>query len=339
MNTIALDVMGGDDAPAAPLSAALHFTTRPGCPRLALVGDRALALQAMATQPCDSSLIELVHAPAAILMDADPKAALAQHPDASIAVAARLVKSGAADALVSAGNTGAVVLACARSWQRLAGVARCALGAVYPTSRRRGKNLDPFSLILDAGLTLDVTAADLVAFAVMGTAYARIISKNPSPKVALLSNGTEANKGTAAVSAAHRLLAARHDLEFIGNIEGLDIPKGTADVVLTDGFVGNIVIKMLEGIADTVQGLLSDAADQSLVNKAGLALLAPALGELKKTTDWQQYGGAPLLGFEHVCIKAHGRSNARAIKNAIQVADRAVTSDLVGALRTGLAGL
>lgn len=336
MSVVALDVMGGDHAPAAPLSAALHFSTRPHCPRMLLVGDGPTIERALHEQPHNRDLLEVVHAPDAVAMDADPREALDRMPDASVLVAARLVAAGSADALVSAGNTGAVVLACARTWQRLPGVNRCALGAVYPTEQRRGEKQDPFSLILDAGLTLDVTAEDLVTFALMGSAYAQRISKNPRPSVALLSNGTEPGKGTDTIVAAHALLRARTDLHFIGNIEGLDIPKGTADVVVTGGFVGNIVVKMLEGVAETVQDLLHYAFDQSVLNKAGLALLAPALKELKATTDWQQYGGAPVLGFNALCIKAHGRSSPRAIKNAIKVADRAVASGLVDAMTRAL---
>jgi glycerol-3-phosphate acyltransferase PlsX len=254
-----------------------------------------------------------------------------------VLVAARLVRDRKADALVSAGNTGAVVLACARTFQRLPSVTRCALGAVFPTETRRGEKQDPFSLILDAGLTLDVSADDLVGFAVMGAAYAQRISRNPTPSVALLSNGTEPGKGLDAIVEAHARLKQRSDMKFIGNIEGLDISRGTADVIVTGGFTGNIVLKMLEGVAETMQSLLRYAFDQSLLNKAGLALLAPALRELKKTTDWEQYGGAPILGFDRLCIKAHGRSSPRAIKNALKVADRAVSSGLVDAIAAGLA--
>ncbi len=337
MTTLALDVMGGDLAPEAPLSAAAHFSTKPGCPRLILVGDAEVIRTALARSAHDAAKIEVVHATQRVPMDAEPKEAIDGLPDASVLVAARLVRDGAADALVSAGNTGAVVLACARTFTRLPGVTRCALGAVYPTEQRRGEKQDPFSLILDAGLTLEPTADDLVAFAVMGSAYAARISKNPAPRVALLSNGTEAMKGPQAIVDAHARLARRKDLVFIGNIEGMDIPKGTADVVVTGGFVGNIVLKMLEGVADTVQELARYAFEQNVMYKAGLALLAPALKDLKKTTDWQQYGGAPILGFDRVCIKAHGRSSARAIKNALKVADKAVQTKLVEAIQSGLA--
>ncbi len=336
MTTIALDVMGGDHAPTAAISAAAHFSTKMDCPTLVLVGDGDVIRAGLKGQEHRAEKLRVHHASQAVPMDADPKAALDAMPDASIAVAARLVKDGAADALVSAGNTGAVVLACARSWGRLPGVPRAALGAVYPTERRHGKRNDPFALILDAGLTLDVDADTLEAFAVMGSAYAARISQNDKPSVALLSNGSEPKKGLDAVVAAHARLKARTDLHFVGNVEGTDIPKGTVDVVVTGGFVGNIVIKMLEGVAETMQTMMRSAADASLVNKAGLALLLPALTELKKTTDWQQYGGAPVLGFDHVCIKAHGRSSPRAIKNAIKVAARAVDSDLVAAITAGL---
>jgi phosphate acyltransferase len=342
MATIALDIQGGDLAPDAPLSAAAHFSTRPGCPKLLLVGDAALIERGLATHEHNRAFIEVVNASQAVSMDADPKAALDAMPDASILVAARLVRDGRADALVSAGNTGANVLACARTFQRLPGVSRAAVGAVFPTEMRRGEKADPFSLILDAGLTLDVSAQDLVSFAVMGAAYAQRISKNQRPKVALLSNGTEPGKGLDSIVEAHarlRDMANKNSgpFEFIGNIEGLDIPKGTADVIVTGGFVGNIVLKMLEGVAETMQSLLRYAFDQSLMNKAGLALLAPALREVKKATDWEQYGGAPILGFDHICIKAHGRSSPRAIKNALKVADRAVSTGLVDAIRSGLA--
>jgi glycerol-3-phosphate acyltransferase PlsX len=336
VTTIALDVMGGDHAPAAALSAAGHYSQQEGCPNLLLVGDAAVIASTLATMPHDPRRLRIEHAGQWVAMDADPKTALDAAPDASIALAARLVADGHADALVSAGNTGAVVLACARTWRRLPGVPRAALGAVYPTEGRHGERQDPFSLILDAGLTLEVDAAALEAFAVMGSAYAARISRNKRPSVALLSNGHEASKGPDAVVEAHARLRSRSDLNFVGNIEGTDIPRGTVDVVVTGGFVGNIVLKMLEGVAETMQTLMRSAADASLINKAGLALLMPALTELKRTTDWQQYGGAPILGFDRVCIKAHGRSSPRAIKNAIKVAARACESDLVEAIRLGL---
>ena len=266
-----------------------------------------------------------------------PSEALAQHPGASILVAAQLVADGAADALVSAGNTGASVLACARTWKRIPGVGRAALASVYPTEIRRGEKDDPFSLILDVGATLDVTAEDLVTFAIMGSAYAARVSKNPRPRVALLSNGAEAGKGPPEIVEAQRLLHDATELNFVGNVEGVDIPRGTADVVVCSGFVGNVVIKMLEGVSETIVRLGHYASKEKILWRAGLALLSGGISRLKEVTDWEQYGGAPVLGFDRLFIKAHGRSRARAIANAAKVAAKAVqaglTDDSEAALR------
>lgn len=339
MVTIAIDAMGSDLGPKVSVEGAAAVSLSPGAPDLVLVGDEGVLRRLLTVHEHDRSKIRIAHAARFVPQDAKPRAALDELPDASILRAAQIVKAGEADVLVSAGNTGAVTLACARTFDRLPGVARTALGAVYPTERRRGEKDDPFSLILDAGLTLDPSADDLVAFAVMGSAYAARISRNPRPRVALLSIGAEPTKGTQAVVDAHARLATLRCIEFIGNIEGMDIPKGTADVVVTAGFTGNIVLKMLEGVADTVMRLGRYAGDSSVRYKAGLALLAPAVKKLRKATDWEQYGGAPILGFDHVCIKAHGRSTERAIGNAIKVAARAARSELVRSIREGLAEL
>lgn len=334
--TIVLDAMGSDHGPAATVAGAVDATRHPKGPRVVLVGDEATLRRELDLHPHDASRIEIVHAPDAIAMHDDPRAALDARPRASILVGAELVRDGRGQALVSAGNSGAVTLACARVFGRLPGVARAAVGAVFPTERRRGEKDDPFSLILDAGLTLDVNADDLVVFAVMGSAYAARISKNPKPRVALLSNGSEPHKGTTAIVEAHKKLLNHAAVNFIGNIEGIDIPQGAADVIVTGGFTGNIVLKMYEGMAETVMRLARYATKKHLVYRAGMALLYPALRQLREVTDWEQYGGAPLLGFEHVAIKAHGRSSPRAIKNAIRVAQKAIDTDLVAAIRSAL---
>ncbi|MEM9192485.1 MAG: phosphate acyltransferase PlsX, partial [Myxococcota bacterium] len=181
-----------------------------------------------------------------------------------------------------------------------------------------------------------VSGDDLVSFAVMGAAYASRISSNDRPRVALLSNGSEPHKGTAAVVEAHRALRTLDCLDFIGNIEGMDIPRGTADVVVTGGFTGNIALKMLEGISETMMRLGKYAMQKSIMYKTGLALLSPAVKRLRQVTDWEQYGGAPILGFDRVCIKAHGRSSPRAIKNALKVAHKAVRTEMLPAIVAGL---
>ncbi|MFK7988196.1 MAG: phosphate acyltransferase PlsX [Sandaracinaceae bacterium] len=336
MVTVALDAMGSDLGPKATVAGAAKASLASGAPEIVLVGDEAILRRLLTVHEHKRERVRIVHAPRFVPQDAKPKAALDAMPDCSVLKAASLVKSGEADVLVSAGNTGGVTLACARTFERLPGVGRCALGAVYPTERRRGEKDDPFSLILDAGLTLEVDGKDLVAFAVMGSAYASRISKNPNPRVALLSNGTEPGKGTRAVVEANRQLQQLTSLNFIGNMEGMDIPKGTADVVVTGGFTGNIVLKMLEGVAETVMRLGRYAGDKSIRYKAGLGLLAPAVKKLRRATDWEQYGGAPILGFDHICIKAHGRSTERAITNALKVATRAARTELVHSIRSGL---
>jgi glycerol-3-phosphate acyltransferase PlsX len=269
-------------------------------------------------------------------MEEKPGEALARKAGASIAVAAKLVAEGEADAVVSAGNTGAGVLACARHFKLLPGVRRAALAAVYPTRREHGEKADPFSLILDVGATVDATPEDLVAFAVMGAAYARIISRNPHPSVALLSNGTEPQKGPPRVVEAHARLSAHPQLRFAGNVEGVDIPKGTADVVVCDGFVGNVALKMLEGMQETAVELAQYAQKERLLWRLGMLMLSSGFQRLKAVTDWQQYGGAPVLGFDRIFIKAHGRSRAHAIANAGKVAAKAVAAELGRSITEGL---
>ena len=335
--TIAFDVMGSDHGPAEVIRGAAQLSLESPHIHALLVGDRAVIDDALAETKHSGERVSVQHASEFVGMDEKPGEALARKPDASVSVAARLVAEGEADALVSAGNTGACVLSCARHFQLLPGVRRAALAAVYPTRARRGEKQDPFSLILDVGATVEATAEDLVAFAVMGSAYARIISKNDNPRVALLSNGTEPNKGPRQVVEAHARLASLGGLQFIGNVEGVDIPKGTADVVVTDGFVGNVCLKMLEGVHETVVELAQYAYKESLRWRAGLAMLSGGIQRIKDVTDWEQYGGAPVLGFDRIFIKAHGRSKAQAIANAGKVAAKAVSHDLGRAIQQGLA--
>lgn len=336
MVRVALDAMGGDNGLAAVVEgvAALSLEERPV--RVFLVGDQAQLSAALAQHRYDPSWIQVVHAEGCVGMADDPREALARMPGCSVNVAARLVKEGAADALVSAGQTGATIIAASEHFERLPGVRRAALAAVYPTEQRHGPRQDPFALMLDVGATLNATAEDLVGFAVMGAAYARIISDNDNPRVALLSNGTEPNKGTAAIVEAHSRLKGMPGLNFAGNVEGLDIPRGTVDVIVCEGFLGNVVLKMLEGVSEVVADLAKDAYARKFLWRLGLTMLSEGIRQLRGMTDWKQYGGAPLLGFDRVVIKAHGRSNPRAIRNAIKVAAKAVDRDLSGQIRRGL---
>lgn len=335
--TVALDAMGGDHGPAEAVRAAADLSlTRPDL-TIVLVGDEPEITALLSRERYDPGQIAVRHAEGFVPMDEPPAAALDARPRASILEAAGLVASGEADALVTAGSTGAAVLAAARRLGRIRGVRRCALAAVYPTEALHGPKGDPFALLLDVGATTHCDARDLVTFAVLGSAYARAVSGNPSPRVALLSNGAEPTKGPEEVVHAHRLLASSSLVHFAGNVEGLDIPKGTVDVVVTSGFVGNVVLKMLEGVAELAAELARDAYARKFLWRIGLTMLGSGLRQLQEMTDWSQYGGAPILGFERPVIKAHGRSRARAIANACKVAAKVARYDLPREVERALA--
>ena len=325
--------MGGDNAPEAIVKGAADASLWGKDVEIILVGEAPRIGAVLAAEPHRAERVSIHHASEVIGPDEKPRAALAARPDASISVAARLVAQGHADALLSAGNTGASVLACCEHFSLVPGLRRAALAAVYPTEMRRGEKDDPFSLILDVGATLDVTAEDLVSFALMGAAYAARISRNPRPRIALLSNGAEAGKGPVEVQRAHQLLTQSPGINFIGNVEGVDIPRGTADVVVCSGFVGNVVLKMLEGVSETVLSLARYAYKEKLLWRAALGMLSGGIERLKSVTDWQEYGGAPLLGFDHLFMKAHGRSGPRAITNAIKVTVKACETGLMADIR------
>ena len=332
----ALDAMGADGGIEPLVQGAAQISLENTPIHVVLVGDRDALHAALKRHRHDSNRIDVVHASDYVRMSDKPAATLDARPDCSILRAAELVASGGADVLISAGNTGAVIHAAARSFQRLNGVQRVALCAVHPTVEPHGPKRDPFGLMLDVGATLQCTAEELAAFARMGSCYSRLISHIEAPKVALLSNGCEPTKGTDAVVQAHALLRAGGDLNFAGNIEGLDVPRGTADVVVCEGFVGNIVLKMLEGVSDAARDLARNAHAAKLRYRLGLALLSSGLRRVRELTDWKQYGGAPILGFDQPVIKAHGRSNARAIRNALRLAAKTVQRGLVDELKKSL---
>ncbi|MBT3222004.1 MAG: phosphate acyltransferase PlsX [Proteobacteria bacterium] len=336
--TVALDAMGGDYGVDATAEGAAQVSREAGDIRVLLVGDVSTVSAALERYDYDPTRICLVDSLGVVRMEQNPAQALDDMANCSVLTAARLVSGGSADALVSAGHTGATVLAAARTMDCVPGICRAALASVYPTGERHGPRSDPFALMLDVGATLSATADDLVGFAVMGSAYSSIISEIKAPRVALLSNGSEPNKGNAAIVEAHqRLLASQ--LNFVGNVEGLDIPRGTVDVVVCDGFLGNVVLKMLEGVSDVVRELAREAKSRRLQWRIGLSMLGQGLKELRRLTDWKMYGGAPLLGFDNVVIKAHGRSEARAIRNAVKVAAKAAEGGLVGRIRDGMSQL
>ncbi|RIK91929.1 MAG: phosphate acyltransferase PlsX, partial [Proteobacteria bacterium] len=326
--------MGGDAAPAAPLAAAAALSRSTDI-RLLLAGDRALLEPELARLGAHVARVEILHAPDAVPMDEHPLHAAAR-TQSSLAVAARAVAEGRAEALVSAGNTGALLMLAARAIPRLPGVRRTALAAVYPTLPRP-HNPDPFALLLDVGANLQCTPEDLLQFAAMGSAYAARISKVARPSVGLLNIGEEAYKGDALLRAAHEALARAERIAFRGNVEGKDVPLGAVDVVVCPGVIGNVVLKLLESMGEVLLAMGDAVWRERLRWRAGRLLLRDGLARVSNLLDYASYGGAPILGFERIVIKAHGRSQARALENAVKVAAKAVRDDVCGAITAELA--
>lgn len=334
MPAIAVDAMGGDLAPDAVVQgvAAVSLATEIEC---ILVGNEKRIQALLDGVAYNPELISVVHASEVIGMAEDPAEALRRKRDSSLAVAVQLVAEGKAAGVVSAGNTGAAVLACAERFPIIPGIRRVALASVYPRQVEY-PGQDYLALALDVGATVRCGALELVQFALMGSAYARRVSKVAAPRVGLLNMGREENKGGEVLVEAHRRMRNHPAINFVGNVEGHELATGRADVVVSEGLIGNIVLKLLEGLAEVMVDLSATAAQRSLRWRAGLAMLSGGVGRLREITDYASYGGAPILGTEHVFIKAHGRSSAQAIGNAVKVAAKTVRDDVAGEIRAAL---
>jgi glycerol-3-phosphate acyltransferase PlsX len=318
--------MGGDHAPLEVVKGAIHALKTEKDLEIILVGDEKLIGAELERQKFDGD-IDIVHTPDWITMDDSPKKALQEKPHASINIAAQLLNEGSALALVTAGNTGATVLSAAQNLSMIDGVERSALAAIYPTAKFHPGS-HGFALMLDVGATIHCSSKQLVHFAHMGSYYVSHILGIPQPRVGLLNIGEEESKGGDVMTRTYQYLKQSGQLNFIGNIEGKDIPTGAADVIITEGFVGNVVLKMLEGVGDVLKQTGKYAFHKKLTWKLGLALLSSGVKRLKQKADYSEYGGAPILGFKKLVIKAHGRSNAKAIYNAIRVAKRSAQQDV-----------
>lgn len=336
--SIAFDVMGSLHGPEEVVRGAAILTRETPNIQATLVGDRDQIDEALAQVRHNAENLSVFHTDEWIGFRDMPEAAMRTKPRSSIAVAAELVKSGEADALVSAGSPGAGVRACSEVFELIAGVSRPALGAVYPTALSRGETNDPFCLLLDVGAGAEATAEELRQFALMGAAYSRIVSRNQSPRVALLSAGVEAVGEARRITDARALLDGRKGINFIGTIEGLDIPRGAADVIACDGLLGNVALKLLEATSETVIALANSASKEGLPWRLGIAMLSRGIEGLKDLVEWREYGGAPLLGFEAIFMKVHPSSRARAIANAGKIAARAARLQLNRAIAQELRG-
>lgn len=319
--SIALDAMGGDHAPAEIVHGALQAAPFVST-KILLVGQPdAIERHLGRNRPPN---VEIVPASEVVDMDEKPTEAIRKKKDSSMAVAANLVKDGVAKAFVSAGNTGAATAISLLTWRQVQGVHRPAIGSMIPS---RG---DGF-LLLDAGASPDIDPENIVEFAVMGRAYMEKVQGRKNPKVHLLNIGEEEGKGSAWAKQCQNLLF-KHSW-FAGNIEGKDMFRPDVDVVVCDAFVGNIVLKTCEGVAEFMAELIRQEVPTNPLARLPYLPMRKAMAPVRKKMDYAEVGGSPLLGLNGICIIAHGRSNARAMKNAILMAQRSIDGDVVNAIR------
>ena len=305
--TIAVDAMGSDRAPRPEVEGAIQ-AARYGNARVLLVGRTEVIETELANHPIAAELpIEIVHASEVISMHEKAAHAVRAKRDSSMHVGLRLVREGAAQGFVTAGNTGAAMATAKRVLGALPGVDRPALAAVFPTTIP-GKA----AIMIDVGANVDCKPQNLEQFAIMGEIYSRSIFQNQRPRVGLLSIGEEESQ-------AYELLRGL-PLNFVGNVEGRDVYNGKVDVIVCDGFVGNVALKISEGIVETIRYMLKESLEATLTRQVGFLLSRRAYADFKKRLDYTEYGGVPLLGIKGVAIVSHGSSNANAIKNAIRVA-------------------
>lgn len=328
--------MGGDNAPEATVAGAVLAAQEfRNTLSLILVGREDVIRQELAKHDVAGLDLTVVHAEDVVEMEDKPSEVVRGKPQSCMHVGMELVHQGQADAFVTAGNTGAAMAIALFKLGRIKldsqrRIHRPALATVFPT--RQG-----ICLLLDIGANTDWRPVFLQQFAVMGDIYARNVLGMANPRVGIVSIGEEEGKGNVEVKAAYDLIKATPGLNFIGNVEGKDIPAGLADVVVTDGFTGNVIIKLAEGVAKLIIETLRAEITSRKVATVGALLARPALRAVGAKLDYAEYGGGVLLGLNHVCIIGHGRSNARAVRSAIRVAHEAVETDVVGKIRQGLA--
>ena len=329
MVTIAVDALGGDKAPGPEVEGAIRAVRELEC-RVLLVGDGPTVQRALDAHGASPDLpIEVIHAAERITMDDHAARAARVKKESSMHVCARLVSAGRADGFISAGNTGACMAIAKMVLGKVPGVDRPALSGVFPT--HKGTPV----VVLDVGANVDCEPRMLQQFALMGEVYSRFVLKIRRPRVGLLSIGEEEHKGNALTREATPLLKAMA-INFTGNVEGGDLFSGNVDVIVCDGFVGNVALKVSEGLSEMIRNMLRESLKATVSGKIGYALSRSAFKDFKKRTDYAEYGGAPLLGVKGVCIICHGRSDANAIKNAIRVAAEFVSSGMNQRIEEGL---
>jgi len=317
---IAVDAMGGDKGILVTVKGSIDAVKEYDI-NIALVGNKALIEDELRKHGYTGNKIEVVHAEDVITNDDEPAMAIRRKKESSMVVALNLVKEGLADGIISAGNTGALLAGGLLIVKRIKGIERAALAPVYPTKKG-------IAILLDAGANTDSKPKYLQQFAIMGSIYADKVLKIPNPKIGLINIGTEEGKGNELTKDAYTLLS-NTNINFYGNLEARDIPNGYVDVMVCDGFVGNVVLKLTEGLASSIFSSLKEEFMRSFVTKVGALMLKPGLKKFKERLDYTEYGGAPLLGVRGTVIKAHGSSDAKAIKNAIRQAKLFIENKVV----------
>lgn len=326
---VILDAMGGDNAPAEILKGAAQAVAELKV-QVAAVG-RLDAMQAAAKENgIDLTGIDLVAAGDTIEMCDDPTKAIRNKKDSSMVVGLRALAHGEGDAFVSAGSTGALLVGATLIAKRMHGVKRAALATVIP-------GRDNAYLLLDSGANVECPPEMLDCFATMGSVYAEKVLSRPTPTVALVNNGAEESKGTPIYVEAHRMMKNNPAIHFVGNIEPRDVPNGAVDVVVCDGFTGNVILKLTEGLAKFFNGELKKIFLKNTGTKLAALTLKSGVSEFKKKLDADEYGGAPLLGISKIVIKAHGSSNAKAIKNAIRQAKVCYDNGMIETIAANMA--
>lgn len=308
---IAVDAMGGDFAPEQPVKAAVMAAEDLGA-EILLFGDERLLTSALAREGYKGDKIKVCHAGEVITAEDSPARAVKQKQDSSMVMALKSVRDGAADAVVSAGNTGALMAGSIFFIKRIRGIVRPALAAIIPTQKSA-------ALLIDAGANTDSKPQSLLQFAKMGALYCEKVMHVRKPRVGLVSNGSEEVKGDELTRAAH-LLIKDGGVNFAGNMEAREIPLGAADVIVCDGFVGNVILKLMEGMGIAMFGSLREAFEKNALTRLGALLTRPGLRSFKHKMDYSEYGGAPLLGLNGVVVKAHGSSRAKSLYYTIRQA-------------------
>jgi len=317
---IAIDAMGGDHAPQEPVKGAIDALKHIDA-HMVLIGDEDQIHQELKKYTYDTSRVSVVHTTEIITGEDKPVVAIKRKKDSSMVVGLLQLKNQEIDGFVSAGNTGALLAGGLLRVGRIKGIDRPALCSVYPTSKG-------MSILTDAGANADCKPRNLLEFGIMGSLYAQNVLGMNNPRVGLANIGHEEGKGNALVIEAYDLLKEAN-LNFVGNVEARDIPEGATDIIVCDGFTGNVILKLSEGVVKSFSSMMKKVFMKSPLTKVAALLVKNGLGEMKKNMDYTEYGGAPLLGVKGLVVKAHGSSNAKAFMNAIRYAEKAAASGVV----------